>query len=69
MGGACPFRLAAGLLLDRRQQSKGPGWRRNPDAPLVPVALIDVAIYPAPTITSQSGAQWVITLDNARPTA
>jgi site-specific DNA-cytosine methylase len=51
---------ATRFLLDRRTNSKGPGWRANPDAPQVPTALVDVGERPAPTITSQTGAQWVV---------
>lgn len=32
---------------------------------MVPVALVDVGGLPAPTLTSQSGAQWVVSIDPA----
>lgn len=47
-----------GLAVDRRTNSKGPGWREG--APMVATAPVP-RTEPSPTLTSKAGGQWVFT--------
>ena len=47
-------------VVDRRTNSKGPGWREGqPMVPTVPVSIDQ----PAPTLTAKAGGQWVVRPD------
>ena len=44
-------------VLERHTSSKGPGWRDNPEAPMVPTPPVSVS-EPSPTLTASGVDRW-----------